>query len=64
MNWNGTQNLASPPQSLTLHFTMGNEWLLHHYILASHEIKIDFGVMAKLLGPNCTPSAVQEHLKS
>lgn len=33
------------------------------FILASHEIKIDFGVMAKLLGPNCTPRAVQEKLK-
>lgn len=33
------------------------------FILASHEIKVDFGVMAKLLGPNCTPRAVQEQLK-
>ena len=33
------------------------------FILASHEIKVDFGVLAKLLGPNCTPRAVQEKLK-
>lgn len=33
------------------------------FILASHEIKVDFGVIAKLLGPNCTPRAVQEQLR-
>lgn len=37
--------------------------LLLRFILATHEIKIDFRVMAKLLGPNCTPRAVQEKLK-
>lgn len=37
--------------------------LLLRIILATNEIKIDFGATAKLLGPNCTPGAVHQKLK-
>lgn len=33
------------------------------FILATNDITIDVGTMAKLLGPNCTQRAVQEQLK-
>ncbi|KAI4121663.1 MAG: hypothetical protein LQ338_006241 [Usnochroma carphineum] len=32
-------------------------------ILAAHEISVDFKAVADLLGPQCTPRAVQEQLK-
>lgn len=32
-------------------------------VLATNEIKIDLGATAKLLGPHCTPGALQQNLK-
>lgn len=32
-------------------------------IIAVHDVKIEFDKVAALMGPNCTPRAVQEQIK-